>query len=188
MKYLLALLIILAVGIAGAAPDPNLLAGNWTGSITKNLKDEKGGGSPTQGTTGTPVTIHFSKAGTELVGTSTVGSDKENWKIHGDQYTWDDGKITVTAKLVSFNDIPEWVRKQANLTTTDNIFAYKFSSCTVNATKKPCEIKKDLPDGIDKSGLWLFKVQGEKMDSSVYYTYSSGGQRILEQSLKLSKK
>jgi len=173
----------IAISKVHAATSYTSLEGNWKGTITANLKDEKGGGNPTQGTTGTSVEIMFNKAGTGVTGKSTIGKSTESWNIQSEKYSWNDKEITVVSKAVSFGDIPTWVRERAGLTKKDNFFAFKYEGCTVNETKKACEIGKHLPDGIDKSGIWLFKVQGNKLVSNVYYTYSSGGKRILEQSL-----
>ncbi|MFH1262282.1 MAG: hypothetical protein V1495_02395 [Pseudomonadota bacterium] len=184
---LLVLFVMLAVGSAAAATNYNVLSGNWTGTITTNSKDTTGGGKPTEGTTGTPVTITFSTAGVGLTGDSIVGDSKENWKIENGEYTWNDGEVTVKTTSVSYNDIPTWARTQAKLKAKDTYFAFKYASCTVNKTKAACVPGKDVPDGIDKSGIWLFKVEKDKLQSAVYYTYTNGGKRILEQSLAKKK-
>lgn len=181
-------LMTLGLGAAHAAQNYEVLAGKWNGTITTNLKDATGGGSPTVGETGTPVVIQFTKSGNMLEGSSLVGKNMENWKIAGEKYFWTDMDMSVTTTAISFKDLPEWVKKQANVTETDTFFAYKYASCTMNKTKKACEPGKDLPDGLDKNGIWLFKVKGDAMQNNVYYTYSNGGKRILEQSLTLSKK
>ena len=173
--------------VASAAQNYSVMAGNWAGSVTTNLKDTSGGGKPMAEETGTPVTITFSKVNNGLAGESLVGATKEKWAIQGDNYTWDDGEITVTSTAVTFDKLPEWVKKESGVTPTDTYFAFKYLTCTVNATKKPCEIGKHLPDGIDKSGIWVFAVKGNKLQSNVYYTYSNGGKRILEQSLSAKK-
>lgn len=186
-RTLLTLVAVLAVGTAYAATNYNVMSGNWTGTITANLKDTTGGGKPTEGTTGTPVVINFNPTGTGLTGTSDVGGSKENWKIDGNEYTWNDNEVTVTTQSCPYNDIPEWVRKQANLKATDTYFAFKYEKCMVNKTKANCAVGKDVPDGIDKTGVWLFKVEKDKLHSAVYYTYTTGGKRILEQSLAKKK-
>jgi hypothetical protein len=184
---LLAAFVVLAVGSAAAATNYNVMTGNWAGTITTNLKDTTGGGKPTEGTTGTPVVINFNPAGTGLTGTSDVGGSKESWKIEKDEYIWNDGEVTVTTKAITYNDIPEWARKQANLKATDTFFAFKYATCMVNKTKANCVPGKDVPDGIDKSGVWLFRVEKDKLTSAVYYTYNTGGKRILEQNLAKKK-
>jgi hypothetical protein len=183
----LAILAVLAVSTAQAATNYNVLTGNWNGTITANLKDTAGGGKPTEGTTGTPVVIKFNAAGSGLAGISDVGGSKETWQIEKEEYTWNDGTVSVITKSIGYKDIPAWVQKQANLKTTDTYFAFKYSKCTVNATKAACAVGKDVPDGIDKTGVWLFKVEKDKMQSAVYYNYPNGGKRILEQSLARSK-
>jgi hypothetical protein len=184
---LLVLAVAIGVGSAFAATNYNVLSGNWAGTVTTNLKDTTGGGKPNQEPTGTPVIIHLGTAATGLTGSSDVGGSKETWQIEKDEYIWNDGEITVTTKAITYNDVPEWVRKQASLKATDTHFAFKYASCTVNKTKAACVPGKDVPDGIDKSGVWLFEVEKDKLQSSVYYTYTNGGKRILEQSLAKKK-
>ena len=187
-RYILtALALSFAASTALAAANYNVLKGSWSGTITTNLKDTTGGGKPTMGDTGTPVDIMFEKSGDGLAGTSTIGDSKEKWTVNDKQYTFNDGEITVTAVAADFSTIPEWVQKEAEIAKTDTVFAYKYKGCTINATKKPCEIGKNLPDGIDKTGIWLFTVKGKTMHSSVYYKYSTGGKRVLEQSLTAKK-
>ena len=179
----------LAVAAAQAAPSYDVLTGHWTGTVTTNTKEAKAGGNPTPGETGTSATIEFSKSADGLVGTNLVGTgpDVEKWQIRGSEFTMTDKDMTMTTKAIPYSEIPEWVRKQAGVTEKDTFFAFKLEKCVVQKTGKACETPKDLPDGIAKTGVWLFKVQGEKLSNNVYYTYSTGGKRILEMSLARKK-
>ncbi|MFH1017115.1 MAG: hypothetical protein V1798_02910 [Pseudomonadota bacterium] len=180
---LCAVALVLAGSAAQAATNYNVLNGDWNGTITTNLKDTAGGGMPTEGATGTPVVITLKPSGAGVSGTSDVAGSKESWQIQKEEYTWNDGTVTVSTKSIAYKDVPEWVRKQATLNPADTFFAFKYSKCTVNATKANCVVGKDVPAGIDKSGVWLFRVERNKLQSAVYYNYPNGGKRILEQNL-----
>lgn len=186
MTLSLILLGISASVMAADSPNYQPLVGKWQGSVTTNLKDAAGGGNPTQGEIGTSVSIAFEKKGEMLTGSSTVGTNPaEQWNINGDEYVWNDGETTVTTKRIPFSSIPNWVVSQAKVTKDDVAFAFKFSSCKVNKDNTPCKVGTHIPNGIQDTGIWLFTVKKNTLDQGVFYTYATGGKRILQQSLTL---
>ena len=182
MKILPLVASVIALITAAPAAGYDNLTGKWRGTITANLKDLTGEGTPLRGATGTPVSITFSRTNEGLTGASLVGKSLETWEIHGDSYSWNDNEITVMATRIAYGDIPEWMRKEAELAASDAFHAFRYAGCTINRTKAPCEIGKQMPEGIENA-VWLFKVDGSKMYSDVYYRYPSGGKRVIKWAL-----
>lgn len=165
------------------------LIGSWQGMVVTNLKDASGGGNPTQGEIGTSVTIDLERKNKKLSGSSTIGSNPtEVWTIENDTYTWNDGEITVTAQRIAFDAIPSWAVKQAKIKSGDAVFAFKYQTCKVNKDGSACKIGKHIPSGIEQSGLWVFSLKQGKLYSDVFYTYATGGKRILQQRLTQKSK
>lgn len=168
------------------ALDPNSimaqLKGNWIGMVVNNSKNPLGGGEPTLGETGTPLNFTFFREQNRLVGDVTIGQVHESWVFHSDIYHWSDNKIKVITKQIDEKQLPKWIKEKAEINKSARVWSYKFESCQVLSTKTPCGIKKDLPEGADQ-GIWIFKIEGNKLFSHVYYTYASGGRRMLEQIL-----
>jgi hypothetical protein len=160
------------------------LGGTWSGTVTFNQKETKAGGNPLPSETGTPLVMELRKSGEGLTGTIVTGKDqRETVALDEEIWSVDDGTITWRAERVAFEKIPTWVVGQLPIRSTDTFFAYRFKDCRVNKTGVSCVPGKEIPAGMEKSGLWVFKVDGSKMKLGVYYTYPSGVRRILEQEL-----
>jgi hypothetical protein len=175
---------------AAGTPNYDALAGTWTGSVTANLRDDKSGPA-TMDNTGTPVEIYFGGTASKLDGHYISGNNpKESWSINNHVYTWSDDKITVTAKYVETSALPDWVKKEAKVNNWESVYAFKYQSCTRKSDGKACEFGKgkDVAEGIENGGIWLFGVKGNNMSSDVYYSYKSGGHRILKHSLERTNK
>jgi hypothetical protein len=160
------------------------VAGTWSGTVTFNQKETKAGGKPLPSDTGTPIVMELREAGGKLAGTIVTGKDQgETVTLDEEIWSVDDGTIAWRAERVPFEKIPPWVVTQLSLRSTDIFFAYRFKDCRVNKTGASCVPGKEIPEGMEQSGLWVFKVDGKKMKLGVYYTYPSSGRRILEQEL-----
>lgn len=173
-------LFISSVALAAQTSSFSSLEGNWSGKITKNFKKSDAGGKPTPGATGAPATITLKATPTGLKGTSVTGGDSEEWVIEGDAYTWTDAEMSVSAKATG--KLPVWVQTELSGSGAGKTFAFEFASCKLNKTQKPCEVKTNIPEGLDK-GYWIFKVDGNKLTTSVLYQYPSGGTRHLSEEL-----
>lgn len=180
----IAILTLLVAGVAFAAEKTagkyDALAGNWNGKITKNFKKDAAGGKPTPGATGAAASIKLATTKEGLTGTSTTGGDSEKWEINGDTYTWTDAEMSVSAKATE--KLPVWVQTEVPQAADEQLYAFAFSSCTVVKTKKACEVKTNIPEGLDKA-YWIFKVKGNQLTTAVLYQYPTGGTRHLSEEL-----
>ncbi|MCB0308996.1 MAG: hypothetical protein KDD48_06455, partial [Bdellovibrionales bacterium] len=65
--------------------------------------------------------------------------------------------------------------------------AFKFEDCKLvkdgKVTGEKCKVKEHMPQGMDTTGHWVFKVEGKTMKTSVLYKYPSGNVRHLEEVL-----
>lgn len=162
------------------------LVGKWAGRVEKNVRNKSAGGNPSEGEVGTPVNILLRESTTQkgfLEGESRLGQIEENWKIGENAYVWKDETIEVTAKSVSFEEIPSWIKEDLQLKSTDQIYAFKFAKCLVQKTKQPCSAKVHYPEGMDETAHWVFKTQANQLISSVLYKYADGNKRILSETL-----
>ncbi|MFH1263526.1 MAG: hypothetical protein V1495_08835 [Pseudomonadota bacterium] len=161
------------------------LEGRWRGAITVNLRETTAGGNPQGDGAGTRIAMELRETKGRLIGTVETGESQKETVLADDQaWTFDDGTITWTGERASFKEIPPWVATRLNLKPSDLFLAYRYLKGTVKKTGGPCLPGKDIPAGFDRSGVWVFKLESGKMRLGVYYTYPSGGQRILEQELK----
>lgn len=155
------------------------LEGNWTGKITKNFKMDAGG-KPTLGAAGADAKINLASTADGLSGTSVTAGDSEDWTIKGDTYSWSDKDMTVSAKAAK--SLPVWATAELAGYKGGKTYAFQFDSCTIKATGKACEVKKDIPEGLDK-GLWVFNVNDKKLTTVVLYQYPNGKVRHLSEEL-----
>lgn len=169
--------------VTGGLSDFERLKGKWSGLVITNSKDPLGGGNPTLGETGTPISIELSQSTHGLSGSMLVGQVKEEWEFFEDFYVWTDFGITVTTKRIKLSQTPDWILKKLEGENKNNTFVYKFEKCRVNNTSESCSVPKDLPEGVNPNGFWVFKVDGHQLLVNVYYEYTTGGRRILEQVL-----
>jgi hypothetical protein len=173
-------LLVSSFAFAATTGKYNSLEGNWSGKITKNFKMSSAGGKPTAGDTGAPAAIKLAPKADGLEGTSTTGTDSEKWVINGDTYTWTDAEMSVSSKATT--KLPAWVQAEVPAAADEQVFAFKFDSCVITKTSKPCEVKTHIPEGLT-DGYWLFKVKGNKLTTAVLYKYPTGGIRHLSEEL-----
>lgn len=164
----------------------SFLLGKWQGEVMTNSSDPTGGGTPTLGETGTEVHINLFKNDQGIEGTLDIGQVQEQWQFVNEQHIWSDKNIKVHTQEIAQQQLPNWIKARIINYKYSDLAVFKYLSCHKLDTKQSCEIKKDLSEGIIDNGIWVFMVQGENLFVNVYYTYPSGGQRILEQ--KLSKR
>ncbi|HMQ11392.1 MAG TPA: hypothetical protein PKC21_01680 [Oligoflexia bacterium] len=167
--------------------DYSFLLGKWQGEVMTNSSDPTGGGKPTLGETGTEVYINLFKNDQGIEGTLDIGQVQEQWQFINEQHIWSDNNIKVYTQELAQQQLPNWIKARIMNYKYSDLAVFKYLSChKLEDVDQACEVKKDIPAGIIDNGVWVFMIQGENLFVNVYYSYPSGGQRILEQ--KLSKR
>ncbi len=152
----------------------------------KNIRNKSAGGTPSEGEVGTPVSIHLRESPTDkgiIEGESRLGQVVETWQIKENTYVWKDDVIEVTSKSVAYGEIPAWIKDDLKLKASDRIYAFKFEKCSVIKTQESCTPNIHFPEGLDKTGHWIFKTQANQLNSNVVYKYADGNKRILTEAL-----
>ncbi|MCI5072740.1 hypothetical protein MRY82_07375 [bacterium] len=162
----------------------SFLLGKWQGEVMTNSSDPTGGGTPTLGETGTEVEISLFKSDQGIEGNLNIGQVQEQWQFINEQHIWSDNNIKVYTQEIAQEQLPNWIKARIMNYKYSDLAVFKYLAChKLDNSKQDCEVKKDLPAGIIDNGVWVFLIQGENLFVNVYYSYPSGGQRILEQKL-----
>ncbi len=161
------------------------LKGRWTGLMTSNDKSSLGGGHPTLGESGSLIQLTLMEKEFRLEGDLQIGKEREHWEFSKDLYTWKNEKITFITKRKPISSLDKDIKNRLNLKNEQNVWIYTFEDCFINGDPKvKCESPKDIPLGSQETGVWVFKLEGNRLLSNVYYTYpDTGKKRILEQIL-----
>ncbi len=149
----------------------DLLAGEWTGTVTGNKIPDalKANKSLTTDLVGTPALIKLEKSKDlpSLSGTSTVGGGEEKWSLSKETYTWDD----VTTKLVA--TFPQWMQDNIDSDLKKEKKKTEFDSASVTTVAYQYHCDKPEPKDCDqalKNAHWIFTLIDSTEEKILYVT------------------